>query len=82
MIGPNPCFKPHSSCQVIRVRDPHERPKPVPRHMTAAVNTRIAAAATMPLSEVSQNVLIKVKQMEGGVDQKAHLREGVTEVER
>ena len=28
--------------------------------MQQAVNTRVAAAATMPLSEVAQNVLIKV----------------------
>lgn len=61
-----PVIHPHPLTQVIRIRDPPERPKPVARHMQQAVNTRIAAAATMPLSEVSQNVLIKVMQTSAG----------------
>ena len=51
----------HPSPQVIRVIDPPRGGKPAARCLRKATAAHIAAAAIAPLSERSQNVVIKVR---------------------
>ena len=51
----------HPSPQVIRVIDPPRGGKPAARYLRKATSAHIAAAAIAPLSERSQNVVIKVR---------------------